>query len=115
MKKSLISSNTNTNNFFNLNVEDLNTEIYNKRAASDYFSIKQRKYGKYQKYCITHDNKLLADNSVVNYSIFEKNRNTNVQQEISLNPRLLRVQTNLILPTQINISVITNSYDIIHS
>lgn len=102
------------NKLFTMLFSSETVENYNQRSGGFYYLIKQQKYSRYQKYTITQTSQELQKSTTL-YSLFERSRRSNKQLEVSLLPRLLRVQTLLILPTQLNISVITNSYDIIHS
>ena len=63
-------------------------------------------------------NKLVVDNlsSVKsNYRMFTKNKNSSEDISNVLGRRLLRTKRTLVLPTHVNITIITNSYDVIHS
>ena len=63
-------------------------------------------------------NKLVVDNfSSVRkqYRMFTKNKNSSEDISNVLGRRLLRTKRTLVLPTHVNITIITNSYDVIHS
>lgn len=63
-------------------------------------------------------NQLIVDNleSVLpNYRAIRKNKNNSESMHNNLNRRLLRTKRTLVLPAHVNITIITNSYDVIHS
>jgi hypothetical protein len=63
-------------------------------------------------------NKLIVDNKkqvVLNYRAFRKNKNISETSQNYLNRRLLRTKRTLVLPAHVNIAVITNSFDVVHS
>jgi hypothetical protein len=49
------------------------------------------------------------------YNLIKKNKIRTQQTNILLSKRLLRVKKTLVLPAHVNITAITNSYDVIHS
>jgi heme/copper-type cytochrome/quinol oxidase subunit 2 len=49
------------------------------------------------------------------YRMFKKNRFRNEKLNVVVSKRLLRVKKTLVLPTHVNITAITNSYDVVHS
>jgi heme/copper-type cytochrome/quinol oxidase subunit 2 len=55
------------------------------------------------------------ENPVKTYRMFRKNRIRNEHVPVIIAKRLLRVKRTLVLPTHINITAITNSYDVVHS
>lgn len=63
-------------------------------------------------------NQLIVDNleaTMPNYRSLKKNKNIAESASVSLNRRLLRTKRTLVLPAHVNITIITNSYDVIHS
>lgn len=63
-------------------------------------------------------NQLIIDNlndSFINYRFLKKNKNISENASNILNRRLLRTKRTLVLPVNINITIITNSYDVVHS
>ena len=63
-------------------------------------------------------NQLIVDNleaAMPNYRSLKKNKNIAESASVSLNRRLLRTKRTLVLPAHVNITIITNSYDVIHS
>ena len=51
----------------------------------------------------------------INYKLIKKAKIRNDVMPVTLNRRLLRTKNTLVLPAHINITLITNSYDIVHS
>jgi len=49
------------------------------------------------------------------YRMFKKNRVRSENMPVVVAKRLLRVKRTLVIPTHINITAITNSYDVVHS
>ena len=49
------------------------------------------------------------------YRMLRKNRVRSEKMPVSISKRLLRVKRTLVIPTHINITAITNSYDVVHS
>ena len=49
------------------------------------------------------------------YRMFKKNRVRSENMPVVVAKRLLRVKRTLVIPTNINITAITNSYDVVHS
>ena len=49
------------------------------------------------------------------YRMLRKNRIRSEKMPVSISKRLLRVKRTLVIPTHINITAITNSYDVVHS
>jgi heme/copper-type cytochrome/quinol oxidase subunit 2 len=106
-----------------------------------YFAIKQKRYKrkktiptavKYYKDAagnktkkILHTSRpLLLDNSIIvedfgdptrQYRMLKKNKTRNEVVPVTLAKRLLRVKRTLVVPAHVNITFITNSYDVIHS
>jgi heme/copper-type cytochrome/quinol oxidase subunit 2 len=62
-------------------------------------------------YSITTD----VDNPTRYYRMFRKNRIRSENMPVVVSKRLLRVKRTLVLPTHINITAVTNSYDVVHS
>lgn len=64
------------------------------------------------------DNKIIVDNqydSNVQYKLIKKNKKRNDLIPVTLARRILRTKRTLVLPAHVNITVVTNSYDIVHS
>jgi len=49
------------------------------------------------------------------YNFFKKNKIRYENTSVVLSKRLLRVRRTLVLPAHVNITAVTNSYDVIHS
>lgn len=63
-------------------------------------------------------NQLIVDNLetvLPNYRALKKNKTMSETTSNVLNRRLLRTKRTLVLPAHVNITIITNSYDVIHS
>jgi len=54
-------------------------------------------------------------NNTISYKFFKKFKKQNENIPLPLWKRMLRTKRTLVLPSQINITVVTNSYDVIHS
>lgn len=64
------------------------------------------------------DNKIIVDNfydSTTQYKLIKKNKKRNELIPVTLARRILRTKRTLVLPAHVNITVVTNSYDIVHS
>jgi len=64
------------------------------------------------------DNSILVknlDDSTMQYRMVKKNKKRNEDVSIVHSKRLLRVKKTLVLPTHVNITAITNSFDVVHS
>jgi len=64
------------------------------------------------------DNSLLIDNiddSTRQYRMLKKNKSRNELIPVVYSKRLLRVKRTLVIPAHVNITAITNSYDVCHS
>lgn len=126
---------------FNLNFNDGNSRFTSK-CSNDIFlyTIKQLKYkrrtslpifSKFKKNNETGKNELvfkgrslLLNNNIFSelfknpesiYKLNQKNRNHTEQMPVSLTKRLLRTRRTLVLPAHMNITLITNSFDVVHS
>ena len=109
----------NNNNYLNIK------ENYN----SNFFVIKQKKYTKkntmlslnlndVSKNIYLLDNKIFLNeknNIFTNYKLIKKNKKHSDIIPTTLNKRLLRTKKTLVIPAHINISLITSSFDIVHS
>lgn len=107
------------NNFFE------NRDVFN----SNYYVIKQKKYTKKNnslnfnkngsiKNIFLFNNRIFLEeknNIFINYKLIKKNKNHHDMIPLTLNKRLLRTKKTLIIPAHINISLITSSFDIVHS
>ena len=51
----------------------------------------------------------------VDYKLIKKNRSRQEALSVHLNRRLLRTKRTLVLPAHVNLTAITNSYDVVHS
>jgi len=64
------------------------------------------------------DNKIIVDNfydSTTQYKLIKKNKKRNDLIPVTLARRILRTKRTLVLPAHVNITVVSNSYDIVHS
>lgn len=116
--------------------------VYHDKNANDifFFTIKQLKYKRrtsipvYSKLKINNETQqkelifkgrtILLNNNVFAeylknpdslYKIVQKNKNTSENMSVSLSRRLLRTRRTLVLPAHMNITLITNSFDVVHS
>jgi hypothetical protein len=67
---------------------------------------------------------MLVDNSIFSenlygatrqYKVFKKNKKRDELFSIVFSRRLLRTKRTLVVPAHVNITAITNSYDVVHS
>ena len=65
----------------------------------------------YKNRIITNDNK----NYYTNYQLFKKTKKRNEDIKLPFNKRLLRTKRIVVLPAHVNLTVITNSFDVVHS
>lgn len=56
-----------------------------------------------------------TENPSRGYRMLRKNRTRSENMPVVVSKRLLRVKKTLVLPTHINITAVTNSYDVVHS
>ena len=127
------------NFFFKFRFNDINSNFKNKYSSnSSYFTFKQKRYKrrtivpKFLKNYKNVENKDLVFNGFLNlksnysieeninnptkyYRMLRKNRARSENMPVSISKRLLRVKRTLVIPTNINITAITNSYDVVHS
>jgi hypothetical protein len=64
------------------------------------------------------NNNLIVDNfydSTTQYKLIKKNKKRSQIIPVTLARRILRTKRTLVLPAHMNITVVTNSYDIVHS
>ncbi len=131
-----------TLNLFNLKFNDTETSIKHKTVPhSSYFSIKQKRYTKkgaiptitkylkdsngnktkkvrYSGKPILFNNNIFEQNledPIVLYRLLKKNKKRSELIPINLARRIIRTKRTLVLPAHINITLITNSFDIVHS
>jgi heme/copper-type cytochrome/quinol oxidase subunit 2 len=73
---------------------------------------------KYSAYPYLHQSKIILhdfDNATRQYRMMRKNKVRNELTNLTLSKRMLRTRRTLVLPAHVNITAITNSYDVIHS
>jgi heme/copper-type cytochrome/quinol oxidase subunit 2 len=128
-----------TNRLFKLRFADANSTITSRNAIKiPYFVFKQVRYKrrkndfntphsipdgnggeKIVKRSFSLNNQYSVENDIANparhYRMFRKNRVRSETMPIVVAKRLLRVKRTLVVPTHINITAITNSYDVVHS
>jgi hypothetical protein len=119
----------------------LNTKLNNdvttvhKDSFNNYIVLKQKRYTRKKNILPVAANQknssvkiynkpyLLKNNIIKNndldatifYKLLKKNKTKSEVSSVLLSKRLLRTRKTLVLPSHINITVITNSYDVIHS
>ena len=127
------------NFFFKFRFNSFNSNFKNKYSSnSSYFTFKQKRYKrrtivpKFLKNYKNIENKDLIFSGFLNlnsnysmedninnptkyYRMLRKNRSRSENMPVSISKRLLRVKRTLVIPTNINITAITNSYDVVHS
>jgi hypothetical protein len=134
--------NISTLNLFNLKFNDTENSLKHKSVPhTSYLSIKQKRYTKKKniptitKYLkdesgvkskkiryagkpILFNNSIFEQSSedpIILYRLIKKNKKRNELIPINLARRIIRTKRTLVLPAHINITVITNSFDIVHS
>lgn len=73
---------------------------------------------RYSGHQILTQNKTLETNSLdsnVQYKLFSKNRLRSENTPVTLARRILRTKRILVIPAHVNVTAITNSYDVVHS
>ncbi len=73
---------------------------------------------KHSAYPYLHQNKIILHNFDVatkQYRMFRKNKVRHELTNLALSKRMLRTRRTLVLPAHVNITTITNSYDVVHS
>jgi len=128
-----------TNNLFKLRYNDQNSKVASRNMVKvPYFVFKQVKYkartgftsshlmqnsdetssivkksfSLHNQYSVEHENVI---NPRRHYRMLKKNRVRSEVMPVIVSKRLLRVKRTLVIPTHINITAITNSYDVVHS
>jgi hypothetical protein len=56
-----------------------------------------------------------TENATQQYRMIKKNKKRQEVFSVALNRRLLRTKKTLVVPAHVNITAITNSYDVVHS
>ncbi len=127
---SLLSKTTNTtkNTLFNYKINKSN--IADKQNHIEQFwGFRQKRYKKLRSYSFSQNNKytsnnylyindFVSNNNFNKYHLYTAIKNNKYKNEMiptTLAKRLLRTKRTLILPVHINITLITNSYDVVHS
>lgn len=137
-----VNYNTETLNLFNLKFNDNETSIKHKTIPHNtYFAVKQKRYTKksaissitkyvkssegtktskvrYSGKPILFNNSLFEQNSedpVVLYRLIKKNKKRGDLIPINLARRIIRTKRTLVLPAHVNITLVTNSFDVVHS
>lgn len=84
----------------------------------DTLTMKNTKIAKYSGKMTLFNHSIFAEddfNSTLRYKFFKKFKKQNENIPVALWKRLLRTKRTLVLPAHVNITAITNSYDVIHS
>ena len=113
-----------------LNVVVNNSEVSHKQSHLEQFwGFRQKRYKKLRSYTFsknnlyTNNNNFFFNNYWFNkklnkyylYNSVKNNKHKNELIPVTLARRLLRTKRTLVLPVHINITLITNSYDVVHS
>ena len=127
---SLLTSNKDLNNNIILNYKLNNSDITEKLAQSEQFwGFRQKRYKKlrmfvfpsnkrYDNKTYTHIEQFSNKSNIDKYNLYTGVKNNKYKNEmipVTLARRLLRTKRTLVLPAHINITLITNSYDVVHS
>ena len=124
-----------TNNTSLLNNVLFNYKLGNNSTSTkqphfeQFWGFRQKRYKKLRVYSFSQNNKYTNDfNTIIQnflnkenfnkyniYTSFKNNKFKNELIPVTLARRLLRTKRTLILPVHINITLITNSYDVVHS
>ena len=134
--------NVETLNLFNLKFNDTENSLKHKTVPhSSYLTIKQKRYTKkkdintitkylkdsngnktktvrYSGKPILFNNSIFEQNSedpIVLYRLIKKNKKRNELIPVNLARRIIRTKRTLVLPAHVNITIITNSFDVVHS
>jgi len=73
---------------------------------------------KHSAYPYLHQNKIILhnfDTATKQYRMFRKNKVRHELTNLVLSKRMLRTRRTLVLPAHVNLTAITNSYDVVHS
>ena len=126
---SLINNTNLTNNLlFNYKIGNVSTTT-KQPHFEQFWGFRQKRYKKLRVYSFSQNNKytnnfdLVVENFLNKknfnkynvYTSFKNNKFKNELIPVTLARRLLRTKRTLILPVHINITLITNSYDVVHS
>jgi len=131
-----------TLNLFDLRFNDVENSLKHKNLPHNtYFSVKQKRYTKkksipsitkylkdsegnktrkvrYSGKPILLNNSLFEENiedPIILYRLMKKNKKRSDLIPVNLARRILRTKRTLVLPAHVNITLITNSFDIVHS
>lgn len=134
--------NVETLNLFNLKFNDTENSLKHKTVPhTSYLSIKQKRYTKkknistitkyvkdengnktkkvrYSGKPILFNNSIFEQNTedpIIMYRLIGKNKKRNELIPVNLARRIIRTKRTLVLPAHVNITLITNSFDIVHS
>jgi heme/copper-type cytochrome/quinol oxidase subunit 2 len=134
--------NVETLNLFNLKFNDTENSLKHKTVPhSSYLTIKQKRYTKkkdintitkylkdsngnktktvrYSGKPILFNNSVFEQNSedpIILYRLIKKNKKRNELIPVNLARRIIRTKRTLVLPAHVNITIITNSFDVVHS
>jgi len=128
-------------NLFDLHFNDVENSLKHKSVPhSTYFAVKQKRYAKkdaintitkynydengnkkgirYSGKPILLNNSIFEQNSedpIVLYRLMKKNKKRSDLIPVTLARRILRTKRTLVLPAHVNITLVTNSFDIVHS
>ena len=116
------------NIFLNYKINKNNTTI-KLSHFEEFWGFRQKRYKKLRNYSFSQNTKynsmsyLFIENFVNNknlnkYNLYNSVKNNKFKHElipVTLAKRLLRTKRTLVLPVHINITLITNSYDVVHS
>jgi hypothetical protein len=126
---------------FDLHFNDVENSLKHKSVPhSTYFSVKQKRYSKkdtintitkynydengnkkgvrYSGKPILLNNSIFEQNSedpIILYRLMKKNKKRSDLIPVTLARRILRTKRTLVLPAHVNITLVTNSFDIVHS
>lgn len=133
--------NVSKSNLFDLHFNDVENSLKHKSVPhSTYFSVKQKRYAKkdaintitkynydengnkkgvrYTGKPILLNNSIFEQNSedpIILYRLIKKNKKRSDLIPVTLARRILRTKRTLVLPAHVNITLVTNSFDIVHS
>lgn len=85
--------------------------------ASNYFNMGNNSKSIKGKILLTRNNQLESSSNELTkyYNFFRKNKKRTDETNINVSRRMIRTKRTLVLPAHVNITAITNSYDVIHS
>ena len=115
---SLIIKNNNNNQYLTLKQKRYNLRGKIGHKKLNLFDYELQDLRKFDWAPKLENNKYFSNSDhspTVDYKLIKKNRSRQEALSVHLNRRLLRTKRTLVLPAHVNLTAITNSYDVVHS